>query len=254
MDLHYSQTLHLLFFLQFRFTTLWIYTILKRWVQTVYIVHSFTTLWIYTILKRYCEWESRRTCFTTLWIYTILKQTGDEDLLWIVSLPYGFTLFSNWSNADGVRRQFHYLMDLHYSQTSRTQNATFIRFTTLWIYTILKLVAALAPVLAVSLPYGFTLFSNNHVSTPIAGTVSLPYGFTLFSNVFLAHMQLTMVSLPYGFTLFSNAECFKLVIEYSFTTLWIYTILKRYYNFRIAVSVSLPYGFTLFSNNVTTSV
>ena len=35
----------------------------------------------------------------------------------MVSLPYGFTLFSNSTvNTDGLY-WFHYLMDLHYSQT-----------------------------------------------------------------------------------------------------------------------------------------
>ena len=34
-----------------RFTTLWIYTILKRKKQIHFIIGSFTTLWIYTILK-----------------------------------------------------------------------------------------------------------------------------------------------------------------------------------------------------------
>ena len=34
------------------------------------------------------------------------------------------------------------------------------------------------------------------------------------------------VSLPYGFTLFSNMRLAKPLREQSFTTLWIYTILK----------------------------
>ena len=34
---------------------------------------SFTTLWIYTILKRNCAFIKATFCFTTLWIYTILK-------------------------------------------------------------------------------------------------------------------------------------------------------------------------------------
>ena len=35
--------------------------------------------------------------------------------------------------------QFHYLMDLHYSQTNSSAVHICIGFTTLWIYTILKL-------------------------------------------------------------------------------------------------------------------
>ena len=37
--------------------------------------------------------------------------------------------------------KFHYLMDLHYSQTSRGTLHALKRFTTLWIYTILKHIA-----------------------------------------------------------------------------------------------------------------
>ena len=55
--------------------------------------------------------------FTTLWIYTILKQCVLTIRNAIVSLPYGFTLFSN-----KVYDAYHAL-----------------GFTTLWIYTILKL-------------------------------------------------------------------------------------------------------------------
>ena len=35
----------------------------------------------------------------------------------IVSLPYGFTLFSNNNVQNEKAERFHYLMDLHYSQT-----------------------------------------------------------------------------------------------------------------------------------------
>ena len=51
----------------------------------------------------------------------------------------------HYSQTSGVNSDaplmFHYLMDLHYSQTSK--NVTFEKkgFTTLWIYTILKLSA-----------------------------------------------------------------------------------------------------------------
>ena len=56
----------------------------------------------------------------------------------------------------------------------------------------------------VSLPYGFTLFSNYYKVTAVATVVSLPYGFTLFSNKHSVHIIYDFVSLPYGFTLFSN--------------------------------------------------
>ena len=164
------------------FTTLWIYTILKLRSLLQRRRKSFTTLWIYTILKRQSIRLSISNGFTTLWIYTILKHRlarlkkgrvslpygftlfsnnhSNIDKIVFVSLPYGFTLFSNVTSDTAKELQFHYLMDLHYSQTSflfvrpfflfhylmdlhysqtrfykKTKNAG---FTTLWIYTILK--------------------------------------------------------------------------------------------------------------------
>ena len=122
-----------------RFTTLWIYTILKPQVVFNTFVDSFTTLWIYTILKRNSSCTLFRACFTTLWIYTILKLFPLPVATAIVSLPYGFTLFSNF-------------------------------------------IITLKLKLSVSLPYGFTLFSNSTSLLICKFSVSLPYGFTLFSN------------------------------------------------------------------------
>ena len=51
MDLHYSQTIIYERRLLYGFTTLWIYTILKRRSRLHSGWHRFTTLWIYTILK-----------------------------------------------------------------------------------------------------------------------------------------------------------------------------------------------------------
>ena len=122
----------------------------------------------------------------------------------------------------------------------------------------------------VSLPYGFTLFSNARNRDFQIIKVSLPYGFTLFSNRTKTHSVIACVSLPYGFTLFSNTPFYFLRpvwfhylmdlhysqtrerlrpatatfhylmdLHYSqtrpgilrttrgFTTLWIYTILKH---------------------------
>ena len=56
-----------------RFTTLWIYTILKPTTGGINATCGFTTLWIYTILKRGGGCSAVRFSFTTLWIYTILK-------------------------------------------------------------------------------------------------------------------------------------------------------------------------------------
>ena len=73
MDLHYSQTN----------------------LRNAHIENCFTTLWIYTILKRCMGCKNRPLRFTTLWIYTILKHECLNRIMKKVSLPYGFTLFSN---------------------------------------------------------------------------------------------------------------------------------------------------------------
>ena len=196
------------------------------------------------------------------------KGNGPKDKQ-TVSLPYGFTLFSNaeefclqhhwfhylmdlhYSQTGRHRSRrgqaFHYLMDLHYSQTVNTRVLFMISFTTLWIYTILKRQRQRAFGLQVSLPYGFTLFSNNGFPFFVKLNVSLPYGFTLFSNFRYLLRVTQLVSLPYGFTLFSNRAKasdspspfhYLMDLHYSqtkpvrhfevvcFTTLWIYTILK----------------------------
>ena len=143
-----------------------------------------------------------------------------------VSLPYRFTLFSNIIERTYKLEQFHYLIDLHYSQTthfspksalqfhylidlhySQTYSklviiciefhylidlhysqtidlifSKFVSFTTLQIYTILKLISCWDVLKTVSLPYRFTLFSNCWQKQFLTADVSLPYRFTLFSN------------------------------------------------------------------------
>ena len=74
MDLHYSQTTSGKSSRPMCFTTLWIYTILKRELEDNPPVQGFTTLWIYTILKLLLVVTDPQHSFTTLWIYTILKQ------------------------------------------------------------------------------------------------------------------------------------------------------------------------------------
>ena len=59
---------------------------------------------------------------------------------------------------------FHYPIDLHYSQTEAIRNYNAKQ---------------------VSLPYRFTLLSNDQVGKNMALGVSLPYRFTLLSNCFL---------------------------------------------------------------------
>ena len=77
------------------FTTLWIYTILKRHQLFFISIICFTTLWIYTILKPFDRLLRHKQRFTTLWIYTILKLSLPLNGFITVLLPYEFTLFSN---------------------------------------------------------------------------------------------------------------------------------------------------------------
>ena len=121
MDLHYSQTIG----------------ILEKSKK------CFTTLWIYTILKHLFVLGNVPVGFTTLWIYTILKHRWAPNHKITVSLPYGFTLFSNEVLQGILQGEFHYLMDLHYSQTVNGVSLKDLCFTTLWIYTILKPVPVL---------------------------------------------------------------------------------------------------------------
>ena len=56
--------------------------------------------------------------------------------------PFHYLMDLHYSQTsvayDQTNDQFHYLMDLHYSQTTSLYIRQAIRFTTLWIYTILK--------------------------------------------------------------------------------------------------------------------
>ena len=166
---------------------------------------------------------------------------------------------------------FYYLMDLHYSQTASQKPAAVDSFTTLWIYTILKLVQALLFCRKVLLPYGFTLFSNSLGRQGRGRPVLLPYGFTLFSNDLQNHLKagssfttlwiytiLKLCQRVYGhrgsfttlwiYTILKRG-CASVGDCGSFTTLWIYTILKPGRSPLLAdPPVLLPYGFTLFSN------
>ena len=207
MDLHYSQTR--------QHACLW---------------HKcFTTLWIYTILKRSRPLPRGCPCFTTLWIYTILKHFPPIWLQHPVSLPYGFTLFSNCTLFLPGRFWFHYLMDLHYSQTIHSVVFPQCGFTTLWIYTILK-------------PLSFQRFRGRSFTTLWIYTI----------------LKLTPATSWYrtGFTTLWIYTILKLnqrpcTLRVRFTTLWIYTILKQWSPLRVQEQVSLPYGFTLFSNRAT---
>ena len=95
MKLHYSQTEAPSAARAGSFTTLWNYTILKRFRHNHWLSFCFTTLWNYTILKHYGDPIYKKSSFTTLWNYTILKQDYDAKQSSLVLLPYEITLFSN---------------------------------------------------------------------------------------------------------------------------------------------------------------
>ena len=253
-----------------RFTTLWIYTILKQRSLTRALTLCFTTLWIYTILKHIFFLCFKFASFTTLWIYTILKLTRTaksgiivslpygftlfsnhqrrKPCLVFVSLPYGFTLFSNLAKAYHWSHRFHYLMDLHYSQTIDPELATILRFTTLWIYTILKQEAYDRMRTAM-----FHYLMDLHYSQTKNARESL---FTKFHYLMDLHYSQTggyaarrLLWFHYLMDLhYSQTTDEQIQVIASFTTLWIYTILKRKCQRESNFQVSLPYGFTLFSN------
>ena len=100
----------------------------------------------------------------------------------LVLLPYRFTLFSNFCPSLKIRDWFYYLIDLHYSQTTKEP-----QHEKWWFYYLIDLhysqtdlCTTLAPL--VLLPYRFTLFSNEHQTARRKTAVLLPYRFTLFSN------------------------------------------------------------------------
>ena len=196
-------------------------------------------------------WQNANGCFTTLWIYTILKPGSKLDYAFIVSLAYGFTLFSN---ADKSERNFSqvslpYGFTLFSNQNTVTSSSQSVSLP--YGFTLFSnLIIVETGKMCVSLPYGFTLFSNSVASLISVLYVSLPYGFTLFSNQALTFDLGCLVSLPYGFTLFSNHEHginygLFVSLPYGFTLF----SNERYASVQISL-VSLPYGFTLFSNFV----
>ena len=100
--------------------------------------------------------------------------------------------------------EFHYLMDLHYSQTTGVVIQAYIGFTTLWIYTILKLADCLRVICA-----SFTtLWIYTILKPPLFGGRFCGCFTTLWIYTILKQeMQAAR-----------DRDCF--------TTLWIYTILK----------------------------
>ena len=204
-------------------------TLFSNWCVILFaLVISFTTLWNYTILKPFYKSYINNFRFTTLWNYTILKHTDANSIDRMVLLPYEITLFSNFNsniflklsvllpyeitlfsnnvNNSFAKEKFYYLMKLHYSQTSLKVSLILSSFTTLWNYTILKLLAPLLERTSVLLPYEITLFSNRQRYSRLSIVVLLPYEITLFSNPTGNNIIHITVLLPYEITLFSNVS------------------------------------------------
>ena len=186
--------------------------------------------------------------FITLQIYTTLKLCYGGLRCRIVSLPYRFTLLSNYRYVSHVCVLFHYPIDLHYSQTRhlcakesrRFHYPIDLHYSQTGSVNTCPLASFHYPIdlhySQTASMYMFTLYS--FITLQIYTTlkrisygqhrerVSLPYRFTLLSNYWLNCFVAFAVSLPYRFTLLSNKN----------------TYLERRYE------VSLPYRFTLLSN------
>ena len=121
-----------------------------------------------------------------------------------VSLPYGFTLFSNANILTSAHHLFHYLMDLHYSQTEQSYCCRFFRFHYL-----------------MDLHYSQTCFVKNPSVASFHYLMDLHYSQTKrfgFDTLSKFHY---LMDLHYSQTGKSLAAP-----RIGFTTLWIYTILK----------------------------
>ena len=118
MNLHYSQTIR------------------KKLVVKL----DFSTIWIYTTLKHMDVWIKILTCFSTIWIYTTLKPLLRLAPLRSVFLPYEFTLLSNAIDnhraVGGVFLPYEFTL-LSNRKPLRCRKP--MRFSTIWIYTTLKL-------------------------------------------------------------------------------------------------------------------
>ena len=205
MDLHYSQTNYGVNKLTYRFTTLWIYTILKLPALCTHWWWRFTTLWIYTILK-------------LVWIVTIFL---------VVSLPYGFTLFSNSVQILRKAIRFHYLMDLHYSQTAFFKKSSACLFHYLMdlhysqTYILFVLQSRLFHYL-MDLHYSQT----TSASKPLCLSFTTLWIYTILKRVGKISLRRARFTTLWIYTILKRTAP-QSCCGWRFTTLWIYTILKR---------------------------
>ena len=165
--------------------------------------------WFYYLMDLHYSQTLFRQLPTTIMFYYLMDLHYSQTTHYKLYKVLGFTtlwIYTILKLIIGRRRSrtpFYYLMDLHYSQTQGILQALLIRFTTLWIYTILKPLSDLRAAVGVLLPYGFTLFSNK-----------IPRSSTFQKFYYLMDLH------------YSQTPPLSIAITTSFTTLWIYTILK----------------------------
>ena len=227
MDLHYSQTKTASFVPWPSFTTLWIYTILKHRHPPIEVVRRFTTLWIYTILKPFLI----------------------RPALWAVSLPYGFTLFSNKRSWRKQRPQFYYLMDLHYSQTSgargRTRRGFYYLMDLHYSQTCLHCdVRNHLFYYLMDLHYSQTWWTRCPLDIQFYYLMDLHYSQTAMQRVVVGCWFYYLIDLHYSQTL---GGCWVTVRAFYYLIDLHYSQTKGY-NVHHKDFVLLPYRFTLFSN------
>ena len=122
---------------------------------------------------------------------------------YLIDLHYSQTFKSQHRR----KLRFYYLIDLHYSQTVRARQG----FTSLFYY-LIDLHYSQTTWHEESKCNMFYYLIDLHYSQTLnmlyynQQKVLLPYRFTLFSNVHLIHISLRVVLLPYRFTLFSNLK------------------------------------------------
>ena len=141
------------------------YLIDLHYSQTVGGEHSQPNAFYYLIDLHYSQTLQRSQMLKFRFYYLIDLHYSQTILVfctnpvlfyYLIDLHYSQT----FSRAVNVLLQFYYLIDLHYSQTAACVLIIVIGFTTLQIYTILKLISSTKTCIWVLLPYRFTLFSN----------------------------------------------------------------------------------------------
>ena len=116
------------------FTTIWNYITLKLWIFRPFRFRRFTTIWNYITLKQYFESSLSYQSFTTIWNYITLKHVDFCITIRGVLPLSGITSLSNMSLSTFFNLGFYHYLELHHSQTKKTEQKR-----TLWFYHYLEL-------------------------------------------------------------------------------------------------------------------